>query len=65
MGDTDGFGIKFLNASEEDIVYSVERAIVVYKDKKQMNKMIQLAMQIDHSWESVVKEYKQVYESIL
>jgi starch synthase len=54
-----------LNASEEDIVYSVERAIVVYKDKIQMNKMIQLAMQIDHSWESVVKEYKQVYESIL
>jgi len=65
MGDPGGFGIKFLNASEDDIVYSVERAIAVFKDKKQMSQMIQLAMQIDHSWESVVQEYKKVYESIL
>jgi len=65
MGDEGGFGIKFLNATEQDIVYSVERAIALYKDKKQINQMIQLAMQIDHSWESVVQEYKKVYESIL
>jgi starch synthase len=65
MGDPGGFGIKFLNASEDDIVYSVDRAIAVFKDKKQMSQMIQLAMQIDHSWESVVQEYKKVYESIL
>ena len=30
-----------------------------------MNKMIQYAMNIDHSWESVVEEYKKVYQSIL
>ena len=65
MGDPDGFGIKFLHATEEDIVYSIERAIEVYQDKIQMNKMIQYAMNIDHSWESVVEEYKKVYQSIL
>ena len=65
MGDPDGFGIKFLHATEDDIVYSIERAIAVYQDKNQMNKMIQYAMNIDHSWESVVEEYKKVYESIL
>ncbi len=65
MGDPDGFGIKFLQATEQDIVYSIERAIAVYQDKNQMNKMIQYAMHIDHSWESVVEEYKKVYESIL
>ena len=65
MGDPDGFGIKFLQATEQDIVYSIERAIAVYQDKNQMNKMIQYAMNIDHSWESVVEEYKKVYESIL
>ena len=37
MGDAGGFGIKFLHATEADIVYSIERAITVYKDKKQMN----------------------------
>ncbi|MCX6203488.1 MAG: glycogen/starch synthase [Bacteroidetes bacterium] len=64
MGDAGGFGIKFLHATEADIVYSIERAITVYKDKKQMNTMIQHAMQIDHSWESVIASYKKVYESI-
>jgi hypothetical protein len=26
--------------------------------------MIQIAMQIDHSWESVIAAYKKVYQSI-
>ena len=64
MGDAGGFGIKFLHASEADIVYSIERAIEVYKNKKQMNAMIQIAMQMDHSWESVIAAYKKVYQSI-
>jgi starch synthase len=65
MGEPDGYGIRFLHASEEDMVYSIERAISVYKDKVQMNKMITHCMQIDHSWESVVSDYKKVYESIV
>ena len=65
MGEPDGFGIRFLHATEADIVYSIERAIAVYQDKKQMQKMIQHCMQIDHSWESVVQEYKNVYTSII
>jgi starch synthase len=64
MGDAGGFGIKFLHASETDIVYSIERAIEVYKNKKQMKAMIQIAMQMDHSWESVIAAYKKVYQSI-
>ncbi|MEY4049913.1 MAG: hypothetical protein RL262_747 [Bacteroidota bacterium] len=64
MGDAGGFGIKFLHASEEDIVYSIERAIEVYKNNKQMKAMIQIAMQMDHSWESVIAAYKKVYQSI-
>jgi starch synthase len=64
MGDPDGFGIRFIHANEQDIVHSIERAISVFQDKNQMLKMIQLAMNIDHSWEAVVHEYKNVYESI-
>jgi starch synthase len=65
MGDPGGFGIRFLHASENDIVHAIERAIRVYGDKTQMKKMITTCMQIDHSWESVVKEYKSIYESIV
>jgi starch synthase len=65
MGAPNGFGISFLHATETDIVYSIERAIDVYKDQAQMKKMITHCMQIDHSWDAVVKEYKIVYESIV
>jgi len=65
MGDTGGFGIQFLHATEADIVYSIERAIEVYKNKNQMKSMIEIAMQIDHSWESVIAAYKKVYQSIV
>ncbi len=65
MGVPGGFGIQFLQASEEDIVFAIERAISVFKDKSQMKKMITQCMLIDHSWDAVVKEYKNVYESIV
>jgi starch synthase len=64
MGDIDGFGIRFLHASEDDMVHAIQRAIEVFKDKKQMNKMIEIAMTIDHSWESVVNSYQNLYQSI-
>ncbi len=65
MGDPDGFGIRFLHATEEDIVHAIERAISVYQDKDQMQKMILHSMAIDHSWESVVAAYENIYQSIL
>jgi len=64
MGDEGGFGIRFLHATEEDIVYSVERAIGLFHDKEKMQAIIHKAMSIDHSWESVVSIYKNVYQSI-
>ncbi len=64
MGDTDGFGIRFNNATIFDVDYSIGRAVAVYQDKDQMQKMRQYMMQIDHSWESTVDEYTKVYESI-
>jgi starch synthase len=65
MGDEGGFGIRFLNANEADIVHAIERAIEVYKHKSKMKQMITDAMSIDHSWESVVNTYQSVYESIV
>ncbi len=61
MGETDGFGIRFNNASIGDIHYSVSRAITVFNDKTHFNWMRKFMMQIDHSWESTVAEYDKVY----
>lgn len=64
MGDPDGFGIRFNHATVQDICYSIDRAMKVYADAKQMNRMRQQMMQIDHSWESTVSQYINVYKSL-
>lgn len=64
MGEEGGFGICFLQANEQDIVYSVQRAIELYSDQKKYNSILKKCMQIDHSWESVVEVYKKVYQSM-
>ncbi len=64
MGETDGFGIRFNHASVSDVDYSIGRAVSVYKDKAHMKKMRQHMMQIDHSWESTVDQYTQLYQSL-
>ena len=61
MGDWEGFGILFNNATVDDIAHSVYRAIEVYKNKTQIEWMRKHMMQIDHSWESVVEAYTSVY----
>jgi starch synthase len=64
MGDPDGFGIRFNHATAEDVNYSISRAVAVYKDSAQMERMRKHMMQIDHSWESTVDEYTNVYKSL-
>jgi starch synthase len=64
MGDKDGFGIRFNNATIDDLAYSIGRGVSVYQDKKHMEWMRKYMMQIDHSWESTVSEYRQVYQSL-
>ncbi len=64
MGDPDGFGIRFNHATVFDVEYSIGRAISVYKDAVHMEKMRTFMMQIDHSWESTVDQYTQVYQSV-
>ena len=64
MGDANGFGIRFNYATVYDVDYSIGRAVSVYQDKKHMEKMRKHMMQIDHSWESTVDQYTQVYAGI-
>jgi starch synthase len=63
MGDFEGFGIRFNNATINDIDYSINRGVEVYKDKTKMEWMRKHMMQIDHSWEKTVDEYKRIYLS--
>ncbi|CAN5214174.1 glycogen synthase GlgA [soil metagenome] len=62
FGETDGFGICFNEATVWDIVYSIHRAVELYSDKKQMNRIQKQIMKIDHSWTSSAKMYLELYK---
>lgn len=63
MGEWEGFGIRFNNATVGDVAHSIYRAIEVYKDKTHLGWMRKYMMEIDHSWEAVVEAYTDVYRS--
>ena len=61
MGDYEGYGITFNNASIDDITYSAGRAVQVYGDEEKMNQMRSTMMAIDNSWDSSAQRYIDVY----
>ncbi len=65
MGDWQGWGIRFSQASVGDIVHAVSRAVgLYYDDKKSLGRMRKHMMQIDNSWEKSVQQYLNIYQSI-
>ncbi|MET0244632.1 MAG: glycogen synthase [Flavitalea sp.] len=64
-GDKGGYGICYDYASVGDISHGVFRAVELYRDKKKMNSIRSTLMQLDFSWESSVKQYVSLYESMI
>jgi starch synthase len=63
IGDPGGFGICFNTASVGDICTSIYRAVELYEKKEKMKKIIELIMQIDHSWEKSAEIYINLYRA--
>ena len=61
LEDKEGYGITFENASVEDVVYSIERALLLYKEKNKLKEIIIRMMQINTSWEMSAAKYIDVY----
>jgi starch synthase len=60
MGDN-GNGICHDQASIEDVCYSIQRAVNLFKDKKSFRKIRKIGMNLDHSWETVCQKYIEMY----
>ncbi len=61
IGDEGGYGIRFNNASISDILYCVQRAIDLYRDKNTLEIVRNRMMNIDNSWEKTVANYDAIY----
>ena len=61
IGDEGGYGIRFNNATVDDILFSTQRAIDLFNDKKSLLSIRKRMMEIDNSWEKTVANYDEIY----
>jgi len=64
FGDAGGYGICYDYASVGDISHGVFRAVELFRDRKKVSAIRNNIMQLDFSWESSVKQYISLYESL-
>jgi starch synthase len=64
FGDEGGYGIRYNNATVEDICSAVSRALVLYDNPGRMQTLRKLMMALDFSWDRSAAEYITLYESL-
>lgn len=65
LGVEGGYGITFIQASVDDIVNAIKRALeLYYKDRKKLNELRKRMMQVNSSWEESAQKYIDLYSSI-
>jgi starch synthase len=65
IGEPNGYGICFNNASVYDIVYSINRAYDLYADAEKMLAIQKQIMAIDNSWDKSAEAYLQLYKNLI
>jgi len=63
-GDRNGYGIRFNHASVGDMTHGIWRAAELYQQQEKIKEIRRQIMQLDFSWESSVRSYMQLYESM-
>jgi starch synthase len=65
FGDKGGYGIRFNNAIVGDMTQAIWRAVELFGQKGLLKNMRNAMMQIDFSWETSVKQYLDLYQSLV
>lgn len=61
----EGNGFSFQNYNAHDMLYCIQRAIDIYKDKKVWSELVINAMNTDSSWKKSAKTYISTYQEML
>jgi starch synthase len=64
LGEADGYGLVFNNATVGDVCNAVWRACDLYSNKSLFTKARKRMMQLDFSWETSVQQYLALYQSL-
>jgi len=57
-----GYGFTFFK--DEEFIGTIDRAILIYQNKKLFREIVKKCMQLDFSWKKSAEEYKEIYESL-
>jgi starch synthase len=60
----EGNGFSFANYNAHDMLYTIRRALEVYKKKTLMNKLRKAAMSCDYSWAGSAVKYMELYHML-
>ena len=61
----EGNGFLFENYNAHDMMYTVKKALTLYRDLTSWKRLMTNAMQSDYSWARSAKEYKELYERLI
>jgi starch synthase len=61
----DGNGFKFAGYDSRALMDAIERALLVFRKKKEWTAMMKRGMAEDFSWEKPTQEYVRVYERVI
>lgn len=59
-----GNGICFEQPTVQDSCHAIDRAVALYHDEKELERIRKKCMQIDHAWAKSAKEYLSLYKSL-
>lgn len=61
----EGNGFTFTNFNAHDMLYTIERALSFYKNKKDWNNLVESVMKMDFSWTQSANIYQQLYKGLV
>ena len=61
----EGNGFSFTNYNAHDMLYTIRRALTIYKRKTLRTKLIKAAMSTDFSWDIPSEKYMNIYDKLL
>ncbi|NRD76249.1 glycogen synthase GlgA [Bacillus sp. BRMEA1] len=60
-----GNGFSFSNFNAHDMLYTIQRALSFYQDKKVWESIVKQAMEMDYSWAQSAFRYNQLYAELI
>lgn len=65
IGDHQGYGIRFREATVGELTHAMYRALDLYKNKEQLENVRTYMMKLDFSWDKSAEQYCNIYQSII